>query len=78
MTNTGIFLMVDLSARYQDKGTRIDSVTGGTKVYTGPIVMVYRKNVMARIGYSFPVYEKVFDTQFSRGKMVNLGIGMTF
>jgi len=78
LKNQGIFLFWDVSARHQNKGQQINKKTGGTKLYTGPVAMFYRKNWMTRLEYSFPAYEKTYGIQFSRGNKVSLGTGVTF
>jgi len=78
LKNQGLFIFVDVSARYQGSGQQIGKKTGGTKLYSGPIVMFYKSNWMARAEYSIPVYERAFSTQFSRGHKVSLGLGKTF
>ena len=78
LTNSGIFLMADVSARYEDSGQSTSGVTGGTRLSIGPVLVLYRNNIMFRAEYKTPVYEKVFDTQVSRGSEVNIGIGFTF
>jgi len=78
LTNTGIFVMLDVSARSQEKGTSINGTTGGDRINTGPVFVYYQDNIMFRTDISFPIYEKVDGTQFSSGRKLNVGIGMTF
>jgi len=77
-TNSGIFLMWDVSTRYKDRGIDGGGDTGGTRISTGPILVLYRDNVMFRAEYSFPAYENVHGSQVSRGQEVKVGIGITF
>lgn len=77
-TNSGIFVMWDLSTRHQDRGVDTGGTTGGTRISTGPILVLYRSNVMFRAEYRVPVYEKVNGTQVSFGPDINVGIGITF
>jgi len=77
-TNTGVFLMVDLSARYKDEGTKISGNNAGTRVSLGPVFVFYHDNVMFRVEYKSPVYEYALDTQVSYGNELNVGIGVTF
>jgi hypothetical protein len=78
VTNTGVLLMADVSARYQERGQDTSGTTGGTRVSIGPVLVLYRDNLMFRAEFKSPVYEKVFDTQISYGSEVNVGIGITF
>lgn len=77
-TNTGVFLMWDLSARYQDRGVDGEGISGGARVSTGPVLVWYRDNLMVRAEYKFPAYEKMDAPRVSRGSEVNIGIGITF
>lgn len=77
-TNSGLFLMLDLAAHHQDRGTDSAGTTGGSRVSLGPVVVLYKDNIMFRAEYSIPVYEKVFGTQTSYGKRYNIGLGITF
>ena len=78
LTNSGVFAMVDFSARHQKKGLDAEGVTGGTRVSMGPVLVLYRQNMMFRAEYKVPVYEKVFDTQVAFGPQFNVGIGFVF
>ena len=77
-TNTGVFLMMDLSARYKDEGTKISGNNPGTRVSVGPVFVFYHENMMFRAEYKIPVYERALDTQVAYGNEVNVGIGFTF
>ena len=77
-TNSGAFLMLDVAARYQGRGHDTGGTTGGKRISTGPVLVIYRDNVMLRGEFSIPVYESVRGTQFSRGTGFNLGIGAAF
>ncbi len=77
--NAGVFVMLDVEARYESRGTNaFGFATGGTRLGVGPVLVGYWRNVMARAEAKFPVYERVFDTQVSRGVQLNVGIGVTF
>lgn len=78
VTNSGVFLMMDVSARYQDSGHDTSGTTGGTRISIGPVLVLYRDNIMFRAEFKNPAYEKVFDTQVSYGSEVNVGVGITF
>lgn len=77
-TNTGVFLMWDISARYQDRGVDGEGISGGTRISTGPVFVWYRDNLMVRAEYKFPAYENMDAPRVSRGSEVNIGIGITF
>ena len=70
--------MMDLSARYEEKGWDTAGVTGGKRVSLGPVFVWYRDNLMVRSEIKFPVYEDVIGTQVSRGIEFNIGFGLTF
>jgi len=77
-TNTGVFLMMDLSARYKDEGTKISGNNAGTRVSVGPVFVFYHENIMLRAEYKLPVYERALETQVAFGNQVNVGVGFTF
>lgn len=76
--NLGAFVMVDLEARFEERGVDTGGTTGGTRTTLGPVLVGYWNNVMLRSEVKFPVYEKVLGTQFSRGAKFSIGIGVTF
>jgi len=76
--NLGTFVMLDLEVRSEGRGVDTGGTTGGDRVTLGPVLVGYWNNVMARAEVKLPVYEKVHGTQFSRGPLINVGIGMTF
>ena len=65
-TNSGLFAIWDVSLLASSDGDRIQ---------TGPVLMYYRQNVMARIKYKALVYER--DSNWSGG-YVGIGIGAVF
>ncbi|MFT6076903.1 MAG: hypothetical protein ACJA02_000040 [Myxococcota bacterium] len=78
-TNTGMFLLWDVSARNIEKGVGLNNqITGGRRVHTGPILVLYKENIMFRAEYKFPIYEYVQSLSLSRGNELNIGIGITF
>ena len=77
-TNTGIFLMLDLSARKEALGQSTSGVTGGDRVSLGPVFVLYRNNIMFRSELKIPAFEDVKGTQISRGTEFNIGTGVTF
>lgn len=78
LTNTGAFVMLAVAARHKDRGVDMAGTTGGTRISTGPVLVVYRHNVMLRAEFKVPVYEKVNRTQVSYGPEVNVGLGVVF
>lgn len=78
LKNTGIFLLVDLTTKYEQRGKSMTGTTGGSRIMSGPVLVWYRNNIMGRIEYKHPIHEKVFDTQVSHGPQINVGIGFSF
>ena len=76
--NIGIFVMGDLSVRYQGPGTDTAGRTGGKLISLGPVLVGYWNNIMLRTEVKFPAYENVFGEQVSRGIDFNVGLGVTF
>ena len=76
--NSGLYVMLDLEARYEGRGRDTGGTTGGRRLGLGPVLVAYWRNVMVRGELKLPVYESVFGTQVSRGIQTNLGIGVTF
>ena len=78
-TNTGVFLMWDITARNIEKGTGLNNqITGGGRVHTGPVIVLYKNNIMLRAEYKLPVYEYFKSSGLSRGNELNIGVGITF
>ena len=77
-TNSGMFLMWDVSTRYERQGLDGGGTTGGTRISTGPVLVLYKGNIMFRAEYKFPAYENVEGSQVSRGQEVSIGMGVTF
>lgn len=79
-TNSGVFVMWDVTARHNEKpdaGT-LTTASGGKRVHTGPALVLYKDNIMFRTEYKVPVYEKTDGISNSRGNEFNVGIGITF
>ena len=76
--NEGVFLMLDASLRYQDRGQNLEGTTGGKRISVGPVLVYYRKGIMIRAEYKYPIYESLYDTQVSRDTELNVGIGFVF
>lgn len=79
-TNTGLFVILDVSARYHDdpSSETLTTASGGSRVHTGPVLVLYRDNIMFRTEYKMPIYENTSNVSNSRGKEFNIGIGITF
>ncbi len=78
LKNEGVFLMVDASLRHQDRGQNLEGTTGGKRISMGPVLVYYRKGIMLRAEYKYPIYESLYDTQVARGSELNVGIGFVF
>ena len=76
--NAGVFVMGDLSARYEGRGNDTAGTTGGKRISLGPVLVGYWNNLMLRGEVKFPVYENVSGTQVGRGIDFNIGLGVTF
>jgi hypothetical protein len=78
LSNTGIFLMLDATIRYKQKGEDITGTTGGTRLMLGPVIVFYHEGMMARAELKLPAYENVEGTQVSFGPQFNIGVGFVF
>ncbi len=78
LSNTGVFLMLDFSARYENRGRDTTGVTGGTRLWAGPVFVWYRGGVMLRAEWKVPLHEDLEGVQVSHGDIYNLGIGFVF
>jgi len=78
LSNSGLFVMLDISARHEQRGRDTVGTTGGDRVSTGPVLVWYRGGVMVRAEYKTPLYERVEGVQVSRGDEFNVGIGFVF
>jgi hypothetical protein len=78
LSNSGVFVMLDLSARHEERGRDIHGVIGGDRLSAGPAFVWYRGGIMFRAEYKTPLYEKVEGVQVSRGDEFNVGIGFVF
>jgi len=76
--NMGIFVMGDLTARYESRGNDTAGTTGGKRISLGPVLVGYWNNLMLRAELKFPVYESVWATQVGRGIDLNVGLGVVF
>ncbi len=78
LRNMGVFLMGDVSARYEARGRGRDGTTGGKRISLGPVLVGYWRNLMLRAEVKFPVYEDVLGTQVGHGTEFNIGLGVAF
>jgi hypothetical protein len=76
--NMGMFLMGDLSVRFESRGRDTRGVTGGSRVSLGPVLVLYWNNLMFRAETKVPVYQFARGTQVGRGTEFNAGLGVTF
>ncbi len=79
-TNSGAFVMWDVTARYNDdpNDATMTTASGGTRIQTGPLAVLYKDNIMFRTEYKYPLYEKTNNISNSRGHEFNIGVGVTF
>ncbi len=77
-TNTGLFVMMDLRARYEGRGHDTGGTTGGKRLSLGPVLVGYRDNYMLRAEVRFPVYESARGIQQSFGTEYTIGLGVAF
>jgi hypothetical protein len=68
-TNSGLFLLWDLTGRW---------MKGSTTILSGPVIMPYYQNIMARLEVKFPVVENDEESDLSQGITINTGIGFVF
>ncbi len=79
VTNSGLFIMWDITARKQEQGYGLNgTINGGSRIHTGPVLVLYKDNVMFRAEYKIPLYEYFENQGLSRGDEINIGIGITF
>lgn len=78
LKNQGIFVMLDVSARYQKQGQDSTGVTGRKFLSVGPVLVYYQGGTMFRAEYKYPIYEDVEDVQVATGPTLNIGVGFVF
>ncbi len=78
--NSGAFVMWDVTARHNEDSSAetLTTASGGKRVQTGPLVVLYKDNIMFRAEYKYPIYEKTSSVSNSRGQEFNVGIGIPF
>lgn len=79
-TNAGAFIMWDITARHNENpsSTTLTTASGGRRLQTGPVLVLYKDNIMFRAEYKHLVYEKTNGISNSRGSEFFIGIGITF
>ena len=70
--------MWDITARHNEAGISLTMFSAGDRIQTGPILVLYKRNMMFRAEYKHPVYENTSGTALSRGPELNIGIGIAF
>ena len=77
--NKGLFFIWDASFRKQNQGVGLgNSITGGDRIHTGPVLVFFKNNAIFRAEYKLPVEESFHSSGLSRGAELNIGIGFTF
>jgi hypothetical protein len=78
--NSGLFTLWDISARHEDapNAQNLTMASGGDRVQTGPVLMYYRQNFMARAEIKLLAYERFDGIGTSRGNEFSLAFGLTF
>lgn len=73
-------MLWDISARHEDAPNALNFTlaSGGDRVQTGPVLMYYRQNFMARAEIKLVAFERVDGTGISRGNEFSLAFGLTF
>ena len=79
-TNSGVFVMWDTSARYNDdpNSATLTTASGGQRLQMGPVLVLYKDNIMFRAEYKHLLYEKTSNISNSRGSEIFIGLGITF
>ena len=75
---TGAFLMWDLSWRRQEAGDARTGAYAGESIHTGPVLVWYRENLMARAEWKFSAQERRFTEGIPKGDIFELGVGFSF
>ena len=79
-TDSGIFTMWDVTARYNDdpKSGTLTKASGGQRLQMGPVLVLYKDNIMFRAEYKHLLYEKTSGISNSRGSEIIISLGITF
>jgi hypothetical protein len=78
--NSGVFVMWDVTARHSENpnAATLTTASGGQRLQTGPVLVLYKDNIMFRAEYKHLAYEKKTAISNSRGSEFSIGIGITF
>jgi len=78
--DAGLFVMWDFTARHNENpgADNLTAASGGTRLQTGPVLVLYKDNIMLRAEYKHLTYEKKNQVSNSRGSEFSIGIGITF
>ena len=79
-TNSGVFVMWDVTARYNDdpNSATLTTATGGQRLQMGPVLVLYKDNLMFRTEYKHLIYEKTSGISNSRGSEFSIALGIAF
>ena len=77
-SNTGAFVMWDLTARRQNAGDALTGAYAGKSVHTGPVFVWYKDALMLRAEWKMPAYEERKGTGLARGDLFEFGFGISF
>ena len=79
-SNSGVFVMWDVAARYNDdpNSATLTKATGGQRLQMGPVLVLYKDNLMFRAEYKHLMYEKTSGISNSRGPEIFISLGITF
>jgi len=56
----------------------LTTATGGQRLQMGPVLVLYKDNIMFRTEYKHLVYEKTSSISNSRGSEYLISLGITF
>ena len=77
-SNTGAFVMWDLTARRQKAGDARTGAYAGRSVHTGPVFVWYKDSLMFRAEWKMPAYEEREGSGIARGDLFEFGLGISF
>jgi hypothetical protein len=77
-SNSGAFVMWDLTARRQKAGDALTGAYAGKSVHTGPVFVWYKDALMLRAEWKMPAYEEREGTGLARGDLFEFGLGISF
>ena len=72
--------MWDITARYNDDPSNetLTTTSHGQRLQMGPVLVLYKDNLMFRAEYKHLFYEETSSIGNSRGSELSIGIGITF